>query len=206
MGAITSQRVQRSQLWRPGVELQDNSLYSLVTLPTPITAANGVLFFGDTEATVGRQRTNMTRSNEVPGKTNFEAFGIGIKFHAPLTVVYQDVLTAIRDAWLELRVNNSERRVYHLSEFFPHLTVNPSFSAAAGDNPVLTHQGTYFEVPIDPTIVFQGGVSLIVRVFFATAMATLSATVMGVYFNGLIDRGDVKLDQTPLAQSAAAVV
>lgn len=195
-----SGRTARSQLWRKGVEVQDYTLYSLVTLPAAINAANGILFFGDTESTVGRQRTNMTRSNEVPGKTNFEVFGIGIKFLAPLTVVYSSFNDAIRDAFVQLLVNNAERRVYHLSEFIPSAVIAPSFSAAAGDNPVLTHQGVSFLLPVDPTILLQGGVSVVLRIFFITNVAALGSTVVGVYFNGLLDRGDIVLDQTPQGQ------
>lgn len=201
---ILSPRVQRSQLWRNGIELQDQSLYSYVALPTPLTAAGGVLFFGDTESTVGRQRTNMTRANEVPGKTNFEIFGIGIKFLPPLTVLWADVLLAMRGAYLTLTVNNSERRVYHLSEFFPASVIAPSFSAAAGDNPVLIQQGTTYLHALDPTIVLQGGVSVVVRIFFTVDSAPLNTTIAGVIFNGLIDRGNVQLDQTPMLNAATA--
>lgn len=197
MNNIQSARTMRSQLWQTGKELQDYSLYSFVTLPATITTANGILFFGDTESTVGRQRTNMTRANEVPGKTQFEVFGIGLKFAPPLTVLFTAINDAIRDAFVVVLVNQAERRVYHMHEFFPFTAVAPSFSAAAGDNPVLTHQGASYLLPVDPTIVIQGGVQVMVRVFFTTQVASIGSTVMGVVMNGLIDRGDIQLDATP---------
>jgi hypothetical protein len=193
---MQSARTQRSQLWREGVELQDYTLYSLITLPAAINPANGNLFFGDTESAVGRQRTNLTRPNEVPGKTNFEIFGVRIKFLAPITVVMSSYLTAIRDAYCVLSVNNAERRVYHLSEFLPATIHAPSFSAAAGDHPIVTHLGQTFDYPMDPTVVLQGGVAFTFRIFFVTDVAALGSTVLGVYFNGFLDRGNIKLDQT----------
>lgn len=198
MNAIQSARTNRSQLWQTAKEMQDYSLYSFVTLPAAINASNGILFFGDTESTVGRQRTNMTRANEVPGKTNFEIFGIGLKFAPPLTVLWTTINDAIRDAFVVVLVNQAERRVYHAHEFFPATAITPSFSAAAGDNPVVTHQGGSYLLPVDPSIVVQGGVQFIVRVFFATNVAALGSTVMGVVCNGLIDRGDIQLDATPI--------
>lgn len=203
MVTIVSPRTQRSQLWQTGHELQDYGLYSLITLPAAINPANGNLFFGDTETTVGRQRTNLTRPGEVPGKTNFEIFGIGIKFLAPLTVLYTSFQDAIRDAWIQFQVNNAERWVRHLSEFIPATVTAPSFSAAAGDNPVITHQGLNFTMPVDPTIVLQGGVNFTVRIFFFTNVAALGNTVVGVYFTGLLDRGAIQLDQQPLSVPAA---
>lgn len=196
MKVIQSGRTLRSQIWDQGKEIQDWDLYSLITLPAAINAAAGNLFFGDTEGTVGRQRTNMTRPGEVPGGTQFEVFGIGIKFLPPLTVLWTSINDALRDAWLVVKVNNSERWVKHLSAFFPATAITPSFSAAAGDNPVITDMGTYYQRPVDPTIVLQGGIAFEVRVFFNTNVAPLGSTVMGVVLNGLLDRGQIQLDPT----------
>jgi len=196
--------LQISQMYRAAVaqrlEVQDQSLYSLVTLPAAINPAGGIAFFGDTEAAVGRQRTNLTRSNEVPGRTNYEVHGIGIKFTAAPTVLFSSINDAVRDAYLEFQTNNALRRVFHLSEFFPAAEVSHSFSAAAGDNPFVSHVGTYFVRNIALPVLLLGGVNFSVRIYFTTNVAALGNTVMGVYFEGIIDRGNIKLDQTPVRQ------
>jgi len=206
---VNSPRLMRSQMQPQiagGAEIQDARLYSYITLPAAINPANGNLFFADIEGTVGRQRTNMTRSGEVPGQTNFEIFGIGIKFLAPLTVLYTSYRTAILDAWAQLKVNQSERWVSHLGGLVESASViAPSFSAAAGDNPVMTQQSLSFVVPVDPTILIQGGVQFEFRIYFATNVAALGSTVMGVEFLGLLDRGDIQLDQTRTTQTPALV-
>jgi hypothetical protein len=180
-----------------GLEVQHQKLYDLVTLPAAINAAGGIQFFGDTESAVGRQRTNLTRNNEVPGRTNYEIHGLGVKFTAAPTVVFSSVNDAVRDGWLELYINNSLRLVRHLTEFWPAVSYNPSFSAAAGDNPIVPHVGMYFILPLAIPIPLQGAVNFRVTVFFITNVAALGSTVMGCYLDGLIDRGPVQLDQTP---------
>lgn len=183
-----------SKLFRSGVEVQHNMLYSLVTLPATITATNGILFFGDTEGSVGRHRTNLTKPNEAPGSANFEIHGIGVKFTAAPTVLWTALNDATRDSFMVLIVNGAERLVKHLGEFLPAMAVLPSFSAAAGDNPVITHQGPYFVVPIELPILLPRGVNFTLRVFFATQVASIGSTVMGVFLNGLIDKGAIDLD------------
>lgn len=204
----TSVNLNLSQLYQRAVqkkkEIQHQKLYSLVTLPAAINAAGGISFFGDTESTVGRQRTNMTRPNEIPGGTNYEIHGIGIKFTASPTVTFTNINTAVRDAWFQLKINNSERLVRHLTEFFPSATVNPSFSAAAGDNPVVPQVGVSFILPLAIPIPLVGAVNFTSQVFFITDAGTsLGNTVMGMYFDGLIDRGSVTLDLGPVDREMA---
>lgn len=188
------------------LELQDQPLYSLVTLPTPLTAAGGVSFFGDTVATVTLDRTNLDRPNQVPIGSTFECHGVGIRFLAPLTVVYSSFNTAMRDAYLQLTVNNSQRLTKHLSEFVSSSVLAPSFSAAAGDNPVLTQQGLDYYVNLALPISINSLTSFNIKVFFLTDVAALNATVMGVYMAGLLNRGNIKLDSSPAVPSAYATL
>lgn len=179
------------------LELQDQSLYSLITLPTPLTAAGGVAFFGDTIATVTPDRTNLDRSNQVPIGSTYEIHGIGIKFLAPLTVVFASFVTATRDAWLELFVNNSLRFRAHLREFLQAVAYAPSFSAAAGDSPIVTDQGIDGWRDLALPITINDYTNFNVRIFFATDVAALNNTVAGVWLGGIINRGNIKLDSTP---------
>jgi hypothetical protein len=179
------------------LEVQDFPLYSYVTLPTPLTGA-GVQFFGDTIASVGIQRTNMTRPNQpIPG-TNYEVHGIRVIFAAPLTVVFSSFNTAILGAAISIFVNNTLRFQRHLRSFLPASIYAPSFSAAAGDNPVVTDQGYDGVYPLALAIPIQGETNFSVTITFATDVAALNATVMGVEFQGLLDRGNIKVDQTPV--------
>lgn len=195
-------RLSLSQLFaagqQAGLEVQDQTLYSLVTLPAAINPSGGINFFGDSESAVGAQRTNLTEPNKVPSRLNYEIHGVAIKFTAAPTVLYTSINDAVRDAYMSIVVANSERKRYHLTEFLPTTYMAPSFSAAAGDNPVLAEQGISFYRPLALPIPLQGGVNFTVRVFFVTNVAALGSTVMGVYFGGLIDRGNVKLDQSPV--------
>lgn len=197
MSQIMSPRLQRSQLLQNAggdFELQDSEQYSLVTLPAAINPSGGVLFFGDTESAVGRARTNMTRAGEIPEKNAFEIFGVGLKFLPPFTVLWTSVLDAMRDAYITLVVNQSERGSWHMSRWFPSVALTPSEAAAANDVPVNTAVGRDFYKPMDPSIVLWGGVNFQLRVFFTTNVPALANTVLGVYFNGLMARGGVKLD------------
>lgn len=186
------------------LELQDQPLYSLVTLPTPLTAAGGVSFFGDTIATVTPDRTNLDRPQQVPVGSTFEIHGIGIRFLAPITVLYTSFNTAMRDAWMELTVNQSLRNRLHLSQFVSSAVIAPSVSAAAGDSPVLTQVGLDYYINLAVPITINSITNFFIKVYFATDVAAINATVMGVYLAGLLNRGNVKLDSSPAVPSAYA--
>lgn len=180
------------------LELQDQPLYSLITLGAVINPAGGNNFFADASATVGLQRTNLTRPNQVPPGTNFECHGIRIFFLAPLTVVFADFVTAIRDGFLVLTVNNSQRLTRHLRDFTVGTIYAPSFSAAAGDNPVVTDQGIDGVFNLALPITIQDRTTFGVNITFVTNVASLAATVMGVELLGIMDRGNIKLDLSPV--------
>lgn len=179
------------------LELQDQPLYSYVTLPAAINPAQGINFFGDAEATVGAQRTNLTRPNQVPNGTKFEMHGIRVIFAAPLTVLFTSYNTAIRDAFLTLTVGTSRRIQLHLRNFIQQTIIAPSFSAAAGDNPILTEQGYEAAKQLLFPILIQDQTNFGVNITFVTDVAALGSTVMGVQLEGILDRGNIKLDQSP---------
>jgi hypothetical protein len=191
--------------WRLGqpLEIQDQPLYSLITLPAAINPAGGNNFFADAAATVGLQRTNLTRPNQVPPGTNFEIHGIRIFFLAPITVLFTSYVTAIRDAFLVLTVNNSQRLTRHLRDFTVGTIYAPSVSAAAGDNPIVTDQGIDGVFALALPIPLQGATTFGVTVTFITDVAALGSTVMGVELLGLLDRGNIKLDQSPVRSAAS---
>lgn len=179
------------------LEVQDFPLYSFVTLPTPLTGA-GVQFFGDTISTVGLQRTNLTRPNQMLPGTNYEIHGMRLVFAAPLTVVFSSFNTALLGAAIQIFVNNTLRFQRQCRSFLPASIYAPSFSAAAGDNPIITDMGYDGIYPLSVPIPLQGETNFSVTITFATDVAALNATVMGVEFLGLIDRGNIKVDQTPV--------
>ena len=185
------------------LEVQHQPLYSFVTLPAAINPAGGINFFGDAEATVGTQRTNLTRPNQVPNGTNFEMHGIRIIFAAPITVVFTSYNTAVRDAFLILTVGTSQRLKLHLRNFLPATIYAPSFSAAAADNPIVTEQGFESSIQLLCPILLQQQTNFGVNIVFVTDVAALGSTVMGVQLEGILDRGNIKLDQSPTRSTSS---
>lgn len=181
------------------LELQYQPLWSYVTLPAALNAAGGINFFGDAEATVGTQRTNLTRPNQVPNGTNYEVHGIRIIFSSvPVTVLWTSFITALRDAYLVFKVGTSDRLKLHGRSFLPSTIYAPSVSAAAGDNPVLTEQGYEAVIQLILPIPLADQTNFGVNMVFTTDVAALGNTVMGVQLEGLIDRGNIKPDQSPV--------
>ncbi len=93
----------------------DHTIYSIKTIPTPTN--QDIVFFDETEASVGKHKSNLTLANQLSKNwKKFDVYGIGIKFFDLVSA--ESLVQFFRDSFYSFKISDTELKWGHLSEFF----------------------------------------------------------------------------------------
>lgn len=164
----------------------DHTIYSIVD--TTSNTNKEYQFFSDIVSQVGRERTNLTISNQLPKNwLRFTIFGIAIKVYN--VVEPSAVLQFFRDSYYSLKVAEHELKFGHLSEF---LHTNAVLSDTSGTS--LVHfkvgegVGSYDGLVQGLEIEISAGKSFSFSITCTSDIAEMRNKLIGVFLKGKLER------------------